>query len=433
MKKYKKEKIYLLVAIIILTIIIIITFLYYFFVYTKSKNTIERVLDKSFDYLVSQASKMKAKTYEYDFTIDSKVNSSIDLSENAIDVINNLQNSLNMQVDLENKSIFLSNNATYKKDKLINSEFYSDIKKGASFLYLKDILNGSIYINDINDSTYLMIYQWLFMQNSSKIKTKKSMNIIKKEILESLKEEYCSEEKFDIEINGEKINSIKSTVKLSSQDFNNELKRILNALYENNSFLNCYKDKEEAKRYIRYVLDEINQISEKNTTLEINIYTKGFWQNDIIKIDINTYDENQENIKNIELTKLDKLNYLFKNYTKNESAIDGEIKINKEENKILLDINDGNNISLEIKYDKKKNVKVQNNIYLGDVRNEITELDERMIYANLVGTKLFEILDKEKMIVKFPSMTEEEIEAIRKLTQQNNTQSISVKSEAIAK
>ena len=61
------------------------------------------------------------------------------------------------------------------------------------------------------------------------------------------------------------------------------------------------------------------------------------------------------------------------------------------------------------------------------------ELDERMIYANLVGTKLFEILDKEGKIAKFPSMTEEEIENIKKLTQQNDTTLISGNSEVVTK
>lgn len=400
--KKKKGLVGIIIAIILL-LAIIAGVVYYFVIYTKPEEIFKRGLGRT---IQSYQKSIKEEDYK---TINTKIGADVEItpennidesSKEIIDFINALDIALNVQMNKEEKQVVTKIESNYEDESLLNISAYIDVDKEKTYIYFKDLYNKYIEA-DVDDEGYESLRE-IFENTYTKEKQanlNKALGIIKKEVKDIAKKEYCSSQKQEITVNNKTVKANKNTISMTYEQLSKELEELFTDLKNNEEFINCYEDPEEVSENLEDIIENIKkeEDSYKNTNIKISLYTTGMLQN-IVKCDIEI--EEKETLI-IEITKNDKENCGFRiSSTDEDTTISGNINIkninDKTSNmKIEIDVPELGKVALNINV----NYQINEEIEKVDTKNtikqdEMTEDDYNEILKKFQKTKLYELINE---------------------------------------
>ena len=402
-KKGKGGLVFAIIA-IILILAIAVGLAYYFIYYTKPEQIYKRLVSSNIDQVTAKLTDTDYKTAKTNITLGAKVDTdNDDIDEDVLKLINKTSIEVETQADFENRKIIVNLDSNYDKKSLLNAQVYSDIEDEKTYVYLKDLLNKYIELdmNDLELSSdedfYSLMDEMLENRNDTK-NTEKATKIIKKELLGVIKPEYCSSSKEKIDVNGKEITATKNTIKMTEEQFLEELTTVLNNLKDNKDFINCFEDKEEVVENIENMLDSIDEEEpDDDSTIEINTYTQGL-MNEVVKVTCIVTDDYQTVTMDVTKIETDKYAFEVKSEDDEDKTLAGIITIekkNENEGKIVLEFNveDFGTVALNIEYSTVYNeeideVEVKNSVEL----DNLTFADQRTMYTNFQKSPLYELV-----------------------------------------
>lgn len=401
-KKKGNTRTGLLIIAIILIIAIVGGLVYYFVFYTKPDRIYKRLIESSINSYTNALKDADYKTSKTSIKLNADVNTDNDyIDEDILDLINKTDIGIEIQTDNEDKRFVLNLESNYDKESLLNMQMYSDIDDEKTYIYLKDLLNKYIEV-DMDDSEFYSSFSELLdsqkVSSDEKISLQKAMEIIKKEVTNTIKPEYCSSQKEDIEINGKTINATKNTMKINAKQLKDELTTVCDNLKNNEEFLNCFEDEEDVLDSLEDILDSLEDIEEdENSQIEINLYTTGL-MNNVVKISMTVHSDDEENITMV-FTKAEENKYDLEFLEDDKSLFTGKINMtekNDNEGTIQLELNieEFGKVVINIDYSQKYNEDIDEINVKNSVKSDkLTTSDEKTLLTNLQKSKLYELIE----------------------------------------
>ncbi len=405
--KKKKGKAGLILIILLLLAIVIGVVYYYFAVYTNAKAMYQNIIKAGIGSIT--------KSFDMPNTIKSKVGLDVDLDINegyidkadqeVIDLINNIDASLELNIDVENKNVFLGLNSNYENEELLNAQMLIDAKQKGTFVKLEQFFDNIIKL-DVDEDYYNSLYDSLDFEKMTlgqKINNAKVTKIIQNEFQAIIKDKYCSKEREKITINSKEIMADKYVLKMGIAEFKYEIETVLENLLDNEDYLNCFKDKEEQRQRLEDTLEKLNDLQIQDGTLYIKIYRTGIMQK-IARVDFEVEAEGESLV-----LKIEKANDSYKFYIilNEEQLLSGTVKLEDLDNdakKIALsfDLEELGTITFNIEASYKVNEPINNNMntnYAVEAKNIKTE-DLSKATQRLLESKLYELIEKFSEISK---------------------------------
>lgn len=407
--KKSKKKLFLLIP-IILVLLIAAGVLYYFTIYTRAdqvyKRLVSGVLNNGTEQFIENKN-VKLSKGEISLDADIQLNQMLmffldEETKSILDLVNKTNITLGTQLDMENQKFVVDLDSKYDNAKLLNAKLFADAKNEKTYVYLKDFLDKYIEVENVD---YEEVKNFLQTKDLSEVEgsIKDFKNELKREILKSITTEYCSNIEEEIELNGEKVNVTKNTFKIKYSQYIKEVTQILERIKNNEKLLNCLTEtgREDFLDVVEDLLEELKDTrvsDEEDSTLEINIYTKDFLMNEVVKIDFEIIEDNEENNLLVTIVKNSEQEWAFNIQIDEANKVYGKLNL-KDENSgnfvINVDIKETANIMLNIGY------KVENNIILDAIdSNKATKLEaltseeQTTFMTNLQKSKLYEIISK---------------------------------------
>lgn len=399
-KKGKKKTVLVIVA-ILLIVAIIAGLAYYFTSYTKPDQMYKRLVGSTIDNYTNEMKNMNYKTFKTSFKLDADLETE-GLDKDVIDLINKINLGIDVQTNNEDKQFLMNVKANYEKEDLVELQMYSNVQEEKTYMQLKSFLDKYIEIEDMDDEFYTYFEEILEkqkMSNDQKQSLQKAMNILKKELINTIKPEYCTAQKEDITVNGKNIATTKNTIKMNVKQLKNEFTTAVTNLKDNEEFINCFEDKDEISDALENSLDAMDEIDEdEDVTMEIAIYTTGFMQK-VQKVTVTASSEEEEETVAITVTKTAENTYDFEVLEDNDAVCKGTVNVeekNKQEGTIHLEIEveDAGKLKLNIEYSQKFNEDIDNVDVKDAVKaDELTKADQEKLMTNLQKSKLYELIE----------------------------------------
>lgn len=399
-KKGKEKTILLLIA-ILLVLAIVIGGIYYFIIGNKPDKMYKKLVGNTIDSYTNEMTNMDYKTAKTGLKLDANID--VDgLDKNIVDLINKIDLDIDVQMDNENKKFLMNLKADYDKDDLLDVQMYSDVEKEKTYMQLENLFNKPIEVEELDNEFYTYFKEALEnqkMTSEQKKSLQKAMKIVKKELMNVIKVEYCEATKEEINVNGKKVNTTKNTIKMNQKQLKNEIITVLTNLKDNGEFINCFEDKEEVSQSLENLIEQMEMMNENDkSTIEIAVYTSGLMQK-IEKFEFILAEETSRQTVTVSATKTDK-NAYFLEMLQNEQAIcTGTLHIeekSKNEGKVQLeiDIPNAGKIKLGIEYRQKFNENIDEVDVANSVKtNELTSEDQQTVMENLQKSKLYELIE----------------------------------------
>lgn len=403
-KKGKKGLIALLIFIIILVIAVVAGLTYYFSFYMRPDQVYKRLVESTIDSYTTKITDLDYTTSKTSLKLDVDIDTDIDeIDEDVLDLINKTDIKVEAQTDNENKKIVVNLESDYDDEDLLNLQMYSDIDGEKTYIQLKDLLNKYIEVEDVDDEFYSLVGEALEnqkMTKEEKVSLEKAMNILKKEVVATIKPEYCSSQKEDITINGKNISATKNTIKMNQEQFRNELTTVIKNLKDNEEFLNCFEEKDEIAEGLEDLVDDLEDLdTDDKSTIEISIYTQGLVPQ-VVKVSGIVYDEETDETITMSVTQTEKNTYNIEVSTsEDDEVLTGTFNIEKKSDeegtlKFGFDIPEFGKVTLNMEYSQKFNeaideVDVKNSVKADD----LTQSDQQTLMKNLQNSKLYELIE----------------------------------------
>lgn len=402
--KNTKGLIAIIIAIILL-IAIIGGAIYYLSICSKTETILKKAIDNSIN-----AYQKAIQEDEYE-TIDTKIGADLklDIEEDndeytkVVDFINALDLQLNVQMDRENKQVVAKLESNYENDELLNADAYIDVEDGTLYMYLKDMFDKSIefdikdQIDEMGEDVTEMFSKTYTKENKENLK--KSSEIIKNELKNIVKTEYCSNEKEEITINGQNTKVTKNTISMTYEQLSDELIKLFTNLKDNQEFINCYENKEEVTDYLDELIKDLEhqKDSYEDTIINISLYTTGIMQK-FVKLDIQVEDDSK-NVAKVEIIKNSQDNYDFiASDEENKEIVKLNIKsINSNESTCTIEINvpDTGKMTLNLNISYKINEAIDQIDTRNSIKEEdLTDEDRETLMNNFSESKLYEVMSE---------------------------------------
>jgi len=263
MKTFKfKSKIWLILAGVLLIIAGIITC--YFTIYTNPKMIYKKAINEITDTIFDVSDNLEDKeSLTLKLDADLKLENGMDLSEIS-KLINDVDLTLNVQIDKTNKEAVLKLNSNYEKEKLLNVELYTNTKDKKAYLYVKDYLDKYLEF-DVED--YTAFFESIEDKEVDPKAHKTAKKIFKNELYALLQKEYLGKESKGL------TNTY--TYKIEYAKLLTILNQARNNLKVNEEFLNCFED----RNVIIEMLDNLDfELEGAEGNVEIKITTSGLIQ-----------------------------------------------------------------------------------------------------------------------------------------------------------
>lgn len=396
-----KKKRGLFVIALVLIVAIIAGLIYYFTSYTKPDQIYKRLVGSSIDSYTTERKNMNYETSKTSFKIDADLDTD-KIDKNVADLINKINLGMDVQTSKEDKKFIMNLKADYEQENLLDVQMYSEIDKEKTYMQFKNFLNKYMEVEDIDDEFYTYFEEILEkekMSTKEKQALQKAKNILKKEITNAIKEEYCTAQKEDIKINGKTIATTKNTIKMTSKQVKKELTTVFTNLKDNKEFMDYFEKKEEVTETLESFLDQLEELEGNDkSTIEIGIYTNGFTQN-IQKATLTVYSEENEETVTMAVTKTEKNCYEFEILQEKNTLGKGTVKVeekNKEEGTIHfeLEVEDFGKLKLNIEYSQKLNQEIDEVDVKDAVKSDkLTSSDQQELMTNLQKSKLYELME----------------------------------------
>lgn len=401
-KKKSIVPIIVLISALVLFVLIIAGILgFYFMVYTKPDQIYKRMISSNIDEYVNKIQNVDYNTSKENVKISANVESDeIDEEYQQIaDIINDTSIEFDVQTDRENKQLVVGLDAKYDDESLINAQFYSNINDKKSYIYLKELLDKYFEIEIDDEEIYNALSKLLETKSVSNDERKsftKSMEILKKELVNVVKTEYCTSTQENVLVDGKETKLTKNSIKMTMSQFKKEALTVLNNLKNNEEFLKCFENKEEVIEKFDAIIESFEEIEESDIAfVEIAVYTKGLLH-DVVKYLVSMPNEDEEQIT-VEITEISKNQNDFQILQNGEKVISGNINV-QEKNKnegvitITFDVEEVAKLKINIEYIAKYNEKIDTvDIENSSTLEELTAQEQQELTQNLQESKLFSL------------------------------------------
>lgn len=398
-EKKGKKKIVLLIIAILLVVAIAAGLVYYFTIYTKPDRIYKRLIQSTIDSYTDELKDMEYKTSKTSFKLDADIDTD-EIEEDITDLINKIDIGVEVQSNNEEKQLLMNLQADYEEEDLLDFQMYCNIEEEKAYMQLENLLNKYIEVEDVDDEFYSILSEALENQKMTageKVSLQKAMEIIKKELTNVIKKEYCSAQKEEITVNGKTVSTTKNILKMNTKQLKDECTTVLKNLKDNEEFINCFEEKDEVSEMLENSIEQFEDLdTDDESTMEIAIYTEGFMQK-VAKFTLTVKDSDET--VTMAFTKTAENTYDFEISTQEDTVCTGILTLeekNDEEGVIQLEINipDFGKLKLNIEYSQKFN----ENIDIVDVTNsvkadELTDADQQTLVTNLQKSKLYELIE----------------------------------------
>lgn len=331
--------------------------------YLSSRNNIKILVDNYFNYLEENIVNTNSESGSLKFNVKGDTNGD---NGKVFKILNNLDFTINYDIDYKNDIVNLDLNTNYYGDKLIDMNTY--IENNTLYFYSGDLYNKYIEYKIDKDGNG---------EKVTKEDIKTLVNGIKNAISESLKDEYFT--KSNEKVDGKTLNKVE--LNLNDSNTKSIYEDIINCLLRNDSFIDSAaklmgKNRDEIKELFN---DELNNIKdEEYTDTTISLYTK-FTKFVMLEIK----DDNDK----LTIKKEDNI-YSYK--LEGSESYNGTIEVNSSDENYNIIIKDNNNLEIEINGSFNKNTEVDNKDVSNSVMaNEITENEMEEIFDKVSKNKAF--------------------------------------------
>lgn len=399
-KKGKKKTAVVIVA-IVLMIAIIIGLIAYFIISSKPAQIYKKLIGSTIDSYTNEMKNMNYKTSKASLKLDADIETD-KIDKKVTDLINKINIGMNVQTDNENQQFVMDLKADYDKEDLVDVQMYSNVQEEKTYIQLKSFLDKYIEIEDMDEEFYTYFKEILEKQKMTaeqKKSLQKAMNILKKEVTNVIKEQYCTAEKEDITVNGKKVATTKNTIKMNAKQLKDELSIVFTNLKDNKEFIDCFDNKDEMSKTLEQFMEQIEEWNDNDkSSIEMAIYTTGLMHK-VQKFTLSSMEEENNETVTISFTNIEKDTYDFEVLEKNNTVGKGTVKVekkNKEEGNIHLtiEVEDFGKLNLNIEYSQKFNEDIDKIDTKNSVKTqELTSDDQQTLMTNLQKSKLYELIE----------------------------------------
>lgn len=418
-EKSGKKALKVLIPIIILIILLGAGAIYYYTI-----NTPRNIFSKAIEKAIEKLEEPEYNSYKGDLELSMKLESDNQDIQTLNLVLNNLKIRTNQEIDLKDKNMNNVITVNFLGDDLINLEFVEQDAK--MYFFEKSIFSKYIELPTEEIETEVGYNTFEVINQAESFINKENLKEISKIIISEIKDKEYTQSKEELTINGEKIKTAKSTLRLTTNEIIAGIKNILNKVKENEKIMSSFTNREEVKNNIESIVENIGEIDlgQENETLEISLYTKGRKQ-DIVKVEVVAKD-NEAAIE-LDITKFEDDKYVL-NVLENETTIFNLKLENEKKDKksgtltATLDLTNimslisssdeygATRAILKVKYNEEYNNKIEK----ADVQNsvkleELTEEDLKEIEENIQKSNWYTLLEKSGLFGDIGLMNNEEV------------------------
>lgn len=417
--KKKKSKVGAVIFILLLILGIIggLAYYYYVNVYTNPKLVYQEIIKTAIDSLDETAEEMTTIKANAKLDIDVSLNEDYmqDGVQEILDLINNIEATVEMQMDTNEKKALVKLNSNYENEELLNCNMLFDAKNKGTYVKLEQFFDNILEV-EMEDEYYEELEKALEIEEvteEQKNAKSKAIEILKEELSKIIKDEYCSKESEKITINSKEIQANKYILKMTYSEFMNELKTIIESLKNNEEFLNCYEDKEGGKEKLETALEEIENLTlEEEATLYVKLYRTGLKQ-EFARVDFEIESEGQKLIFKVENAEE---GYKFEVTFEDETYCTGIIaseQVDEKTSKLNLKVEviEIGTIALNMEYGYALNEAIDTMNTENSVKiEELSEGDLLKAYGELQNSKLYELVEEFAANSEEPDVEYSEIE-----------------------
>lgn len=399
-KKGKKKTALVIVA-IILIVGLIAGLVYCFTINNKPDKVYKKLVGSTIDSYTNEMKNMNDKTSKTSLKLSANVDTD-KIDKKVIDLINKINIAMDVQTDNENQQFIMNVKADYDKEDLLDVQMYSNVKEEKTYMQLKNFLDKYIEIEDMDEEFYTYFKEVFKKQKMTAEQQKsleKAMNILKKEVTNVIKEQYCTAEKEDIIVNGKTIATTKNTIKMNEKQLKEEFTNVLKNLNDNQEFINCFEEKDEVSKFLERFREQMEDLEEdEKSTIEMAVYTTGLMHK-VQKFTLVAMEEGSNETVTVAFTNTAKDTYDFEILEKKNTVCKGTIKVekkNKQEGNIhvTIEVEDFGKLNLNIEYSQKFNEDIDKIDTQNSVKTqELTSDDQQTLMANLQKSKLYELIE----------------------------------------
>lgn len=399
-KKGKKKTALVIVA-IILIVGLIAGLVYCFTINNKPDKVYKKLVGSTIDSYTNEMKNMNDKTSKTSLKLSANVDTD-KIDKKVIDLINKINIAMDVQTDNENQQFIMNVKADYDKEDLLDVQMYSNVKEEKTYMQLKNFLDKYIEIEDMDEEFYTYFKEVFKKQKMTAEQQKsleKAMNILKKEVTNVIKEQYCTAEKEDIIVNGKTIATTKNTIKMNEKQLKEEFTNVFKNLNDNQEFINCFEEKDEVSKFLERFREQMEDLEEdEKSTIEMAVYTTGLMHK-VQKFTLVAMEEGSNETVTVAFTNTAKDTYDFEILEKKNTVCKGTIKVekkNKQEGNIhvTIEVEDFGKLNLNIEYSQKFNEDIDKIDTQNSVKTqELTSDDQQTLMANLQKSKLYELIE----------------------------------------
>lgn len=337
--KKHKSIVGILIAVVVVLLLAIGGFVYY--IMHTPKNVFSGLINETYKTMNSSLVE-DVKTIKGTYSFNTNISTTNEGNE-IFDILNAISLNGDFAIDYEAKTALVKVNSKYENDELVNGDVY--FKENKAYVLLNNIYDKYLSMDVEN-------YDDLFAKAEITKDHKIILTEIKSALNKSLKSEYFSQEKVEIEVNGKTEKVTKNTLILNSKNVKEIAKAFLTYLKNSEKFINSAStvgeiEKDDLKTSLEESLADLENISsEEDGTFDISIYTKGI-MNSLVKIDVISEDFENSDSK-IEIIKNNDSKYTFKISADEETSVSGELNVTENDGKTTLDVKVVNDITKDV-------------------------------------------------------------------------------------
>lgn len=405
-KKSLKMPIIILVAVLVILLVGAI-------VYVTNSNKPKNIFMGAIDAVLgaSETKTEEIKTVNATVGLGVNINSQDATIAKVAKYINKAKFTINAQLDLEQEKELVKLGVDYDNSKVLDAKISYKNQENNMYAKVEDLFDKSfaIEVDEEMKAQFKTIFEEAkALSTGDNENSKKAVEILKDSISNRLKDEYFSQENVELDVDGEKVNTRKSVLTLTTEQLQEVLSGIVSDLKNNEEFINCFKDedKEEIENTLNELETSVNEMNsdmteDENVTIKLNVYTKGIKQ-EFVKFELVATDNIDEYV--ISVLKTDTENYKLMATEKiegetnellnstitvkdvNDTAKDITIKLNITE---IGEIT----VNLQVSYiinEAIENIDASNSVNI----EELTEADQQKIMTNLQGMKIYTIVQE---------------------------------------
>lgn len=332
--------------------------------------------------------------------VSAAITLSTDIGE-LKDYVDGLGVATNVQYNLADKQVVFGLNIDKDSDSYLALNSLVDLKENKVYLSESNLYDKVIGI-DIPEEYQEVIEEYLGddeLAPSDKTIAKKAAKRVYSTIDDNLSKELFTREKVTVNINGKnkKVKDNKFTI--TYEELKNVVVNTTSTLKLDNSFLECYQDRNQAIELLDSIEDMVEDLDSEDITITVHYYTSGLTNKFVgVAIVMSDYYDDEVIMEVVNTSKNQyEINVKQTQYSSTETVATANLTVNKsssKENDVSLSMNIEDEGKIELRlvtssvYNKGINAMDLSNTV---DYSEMTDEDYENIYNNFIESKLYEV------------------------------------------